>query len=177
MPTDVIIHPFGGIEGKVLEAVRAAVGERFDINVAPGPGLTVPARAYSYERKQSRSTEFLRQLATRPQGDHRTRLGVTNVDLFVPDLNFVFGEASSARRAAVFSTARLDPRFYGEAGDEAALLRRAITEAVHELGHVFGLGHCERPRCVMWFSNTLSETDRKGSEFCTRCARELGLTV
>ena len=94
----------------------------------------------------------------------------------VPDLNFVFGEASAVSRAAVFSTARLDPRFYGEPEDEAILLRRAATEAVHELGHVFGLGHCTRPRCVMWFSNTRAETDRKGSEFCPRCAGGLGLS-
>ena len=176
-PTDVIVHPFGEIEGDVLEAIRAAVGERFRVGVTVGQQQAVPTRAYSRDRKQYRSTEFLRQLATASRDDDRVRLGVTNVDLFVPDLNFVFGEASAVSRAAVFSTARLDPRFYGEPEDEATLLRRAATEAVHELGHVFGLGHCTRPRCVMWFSNTLAETDRKGSEFCPRCARELGLST
>jgi archaemetzincin len=56
------------------------------------------------------------------------------------------------------------------------LKRRALTEAVHELGHVYGLDHCERQDCVMWFSNTLTETDRKGSRFCPVCVRALGLT-
>jgi len=137
----------------------------------------VPTRGYSSEREQYRSTEFLNQLATRSWDEKQARLGITAVDLFVPELNFVFGEASSRERVAVFSIARLDPRFYGEPEDDATLLRRAVTEAVHELGHVFGLGHCKRPRCVMWFSNTLAETDRKGSEFCPRCARELGLST
>ena len=175
MPTDVIVHPFGEIEGDLLETIRAAVGERFGVGVTFGQQQAVPTRAYSRERGQYRSTEFLHQLANDSRDDGRTRLGVANVDLFVPDLNFVFGEASGIDRVAVFSIARLDPRYYGEAGDDATLSRRAVTEAVHELGHVFGLGHCTRPDCVMWFSNTLAETDLKGSEFCPRCARELSL--
>jgi archaemetzincin len=100
---------------------------------------------------------------------------VTAVDLFVPELNFVFGEASCAEQVAVFSIARLDPSFYGEPKDDAILERRAITEAVHEVGHVFGLGHCPKQECAMWFSNSLMETDRKRSEFCPQCARKIGL--
>jgi archaemetzincin len=173
---NVFIHPFGEIGGDLLEAVRAAVAGRFGVGAALGRRQPVPPRAYSVERGQYRSTEFLRRLTTLSRGGGRARLGVTDVDLFVPDLNFVFGEASAPSRAAVFSVARLDPRFYGGPEDEEILLRRAVTEAVHELGHVFGLGHCSRPRCVMWFSNTLAETDRKGSEFCPRCAGELGLS-
>jgi len=175
MPINVIVHPFGEIESDLLEAIRAAVGERFGVSATLGHKQAVPSRAYSRERRQYRATEFLHQLATLSRDDDHVRLGVTNVDLFVPDLNFVFGEASAASRVAVFSTARLDPRFYGEPEDEVILLWRALTEAVHELGHVFGLGHCQRPHCVMWFSNTLTETDRKGSEFCPHCARKLGL--
>lgn len=76
------------------------------------------------------------------QHDDPTRPGVTAVDFFVPDLNFVFGEASSIERVTVFSIARLDPRFYEGLEDGAILPRRAVTAAAHELGHVFGLGHC-----------------------------------
>jgi archaemetzincin len=61
----------------------------------------------------------------------------------------------------------------GQGDDESMLIRRAVTEAVHELGHVWGLGHCTRNDCVMWFSNTLAETDRKGNKFCQHCAGQL----
>lgn len=67
------------------------------------------------------------------------------------------------RGVAVFSLARLR-----SGADEALLSRRAETEAVHELGHTYGLSHYDDPTCVMWFSNTLSESDRKGPNFCAR---------
>jgi archaemetzincin len=176
MATAVVIHPFGKIAEPLLSAVRAAARQRFGLRAAIGEELAMPAQAYSREREQYLSTSFLDLLTERTQGKNQILLGVTSVDLYVPELNFVFGEASGVDRVAVFSVARLDPRFYGGPEDEEILLRRAVTEAVHELGHVFGLGHCARPDCVMWFSNTLAETDRKGGEFCPRCARSLGLS-
>ena len=167
----IIVHAFGEVDIDLIEAVSLAVEERFSITSTIGQRFLVPAQSYSRERDQYRSTEFLNVLAGH-DGTH-IKLGITNVDLFVPELNFVFGEASGTLRAAVFSIARLDPRAYGEPENEALLMRRATTEAVHELGHVFGLGHCKQRGCVMWFSNMLSETDRKGSEFCEQCARLL----
>jgi archaemetzincin len=85
----------------------------------------------------------------------------------------VFGEASSADRVAVFSIARLYSATGGEKDREKMVERRAVTEAVHELGHVFNLSHCSLGDCVMWFSNTLAETDRKGTRFCTQHLQEL----
>jgi len=175
MLSDIVIHPFGETGGNIVETVRVAVGHRFGVNVSIGTGIAVPARAYSQEREQYLSTILLDELAVLRRSDKRARLGVTAVDLFVPGLNFVFGEASSAERVAVFSVARLGPVRNGEPTSAPLFGRRSVTEAVHELGHAFGLGHCTRQDCVMWFSNTLSETDRKGDQFCRRCARQLGL--
>ena len=86
---------------------------------------------------------------------------------------FVFGEADDSTGVAVISLARLRPR--GERGvyADALLRRRASTEAIHEVGHCKGLRHCDDDRCVMWFSNTVAESDRKGIELCARHAREL----
>ncbi|OGS55532.1 MAG: hypothetical protein A3K60_05170 [Euryarchaeota archaeon RBG_19FT_COMBO_56_21] len=91
-------------------------------------------------------------------------LGVTDVDLFVPDLSFVFGLASKDGACAIVSTNRLK-------GDgQGPYHERLVKEAVHELGHVFGLEHCADSRCVMHFSNSLRDTDVKRDTFCSRCA-------
>jgi archaemetzincin len=176
MSENLIVHPFGEVESQLVEEVSHAVKKQFRLRVSLGRQLDVPARSFSRERGQYLSTEFLNVLAAQKQDDS-LKLGITTVDLFVPELNFVFGEASTTLRAAVFSTARLDPRAYGEIENRAILNRRAITEAVHELGHVLSLHHCSHSNCVMWFSNTLSETDRKGNKFCQRCAAQLGPLV
>jgi len=176
MPPEITVHPFGEIERSLVECVRAAVEDRFKKKATVGQQLKVPKSAYSAARRQYRSTKLLRQLTEIRANGKPIRLGIAAVDLFVPALNFVFGEASIADQVAVFSTTRLDPAAWGDPTNTPLLVRRATIEAVHELGHVFGLDHCRRPNCVMWFSNTLAETDRKGSQFCEDCAHQLGLS-
>jgi archaemetzincin len=100
-------------------------------------------------------------------------LGITGADLYAPGLNFVFAIADIEGRRAVISLARLRPQFYGSPPDDALFLQRAVKEAVHELGHTCGLGHCRNPRCVMFFSNTLHDNDVKGPGFCTACRDKL----
>ena len=109
--------------------------------------------------------------AARPRGEEII-LGVTGVDLTAPGLNFVFGLADPRSRVAVISLARLYPEFYGQPRDPSLFKARAVKEAVHELGHLLGLDHCPDPVCVMAFSNSLADTDRKGPGFCRSC-REL----
>ena len=100
-------------------------------------------------------------------------LGVTGEDLFEQGLNFVFGEASPAQGIAVISLCRLRQEFNGEFPDPELLINRAVKEAVHELGHTFGLGHCSNMYCVMHFSNCLADTDIKNSTFCSKCHPKL----
>jgi archaemetzincin len=167
------LHSFGNLNDALLSAISREVEKQFSIKTQISHALPVPKRFFVKSRQQYLSTGFLEELVKLGVTGNQIRLGVTGVDLFIPELNFVFGEASPECQVAVFSTARLDPVNYGKTPNEKLLLNRSVTEAIHELGHVFELRHCNRPNCVMWFSNTLPETDQKGSSFCSICSLKL----
>jgi len=168
----IAIIPFGEIENEVLTFLRYWLNVIFKRKTHVYPPLAKPSFAYDSSRRQYLSTAIHRAVCAHHEYAHCERmLGVVDVDLYVPELNFVFGIA--AERGALISLARLSPLWYGHPHDRELFQRRALTEAVHELGHTFGLTHCANPRCVMFFSNSLEDTDRKGPEFCVRCARLL----
>ena len=125
------------------------------------------AQAYNLKRKQYLSSKLLAFLKITEQ-DERV-VGIADIDLYVPRLNFVFGEADIVSGTAIVSLYRLRQEYYGLAPDEALFLERATKEIVHELGHTFGLGHCPNNKCVMHFSNSLADTDLKEASFCSKC--------
>lgn len=97
------------------------------------------------------------------------------LDLYVPGMNFVFGEADLWNQVAVVSFARLEQRFYHQPQDRDLFLDRAPKESVHELAHTHGLRYCQNSHCVMFFSNSLADTDAKGVDFCQLCQRRMRL--
>jgi archaemetzincin len=128
-----------------------------------------PERSFDPSRGQYNSTLLLAQLLGGPDPPAGRVLGVTGVDLFIPVLSYVFGEAQLPGRAAIISLYRLNPELYGLPADERLLTARAEKEAVHELGHTFGLFHCRQPGCVMHSSTYAEEIDLKTVRFCEGC--------
>lgn len=137
-----------------------------------GAALELPPAAYDPHRKQYRSDIILERVQHRITGENRI-LAIADVDLYVPTLNFIFGQAQYPGRVALVSICRLDPKFYCRPSSYEILLERATKEATHELGHTFRLAHCPNPSCVMSFSNSILEVDRKSSTFCDVCRRKL----
>jgi archaemetzincin len=162
----------GSASGYPLDTLREQVSEKFSgFPVRTLEPLEEPREAYDSFRDQYHSTRILALLEEFVTSNHVDKLlGVTPIDLYVPGMNFVFGEARCPGRVAVISTARLKPapvnkrNLFGE---------RVVKEAVHETGHMFGLKHCSEPSCVMYFSERLADTDRKQSNFCRDCDLKL----
>jgi len=167
----IAVAPVGDVAAEELSRLLPVLRQTFGAEVVIAPAVPLPPAAYDRRRRQYLSTALLEALAQARRPGWDRLLGVADVDLFVPELNFVFGEGDPNRGVAVFSLQRL--RAEGEESGPALLARRAATEAIHELGHSYGLGHCGDARCVMWFSNSLAETDRKGTRFCPAHAAEL----
>ncbi len=129
--------------------------------------------AFDPSRVQYNSSLILRQLITTPPPDAKKILGVLDVDLFIPILTFVFGEAQLAGIGAAVSIHRLHNRFYGLPENREATTDRLLKEAVHELGHTFGLIHCSQPQCVMNSSTYVENIDQKPAELCPLCQKNI----
>jgi archaemetzincin len=128
-----------------------------------------PERAFDMSRGQYSSRALLKLLLDHASAVPSKLLGVTSVDLFSPVLTYVFGEAQLRGRAAVVSWHRLRPEAYGLPSDADLVRRRLEIEAVHELGHTFGLLHCREPSCAMHASTYAEEIDFKTAELCAAC--------
>ena len=163
----ITLKPLGNIADEIMEELKDRVGGIFHCPVEIKPGSSDLAQAYNPERKQYFSSKLLAFLE-KVEREERV-VGIADVDLYVPRLNFVFGEADIVSGKAIVSLFRLRQEYYGLAPDEALFLQRATKEIVHELGHTFGLGHCPSNKCVMHFSNSLADTDLKEAHFCTKC--------
>jgi len=169
------IIPLGNVDKDVLLFLGKELYEIFRIEFKISRSLDIPESSYDSEREQYYSSPLLSNLKRAAGRGSGLILGVIDKDLYVPQLNFVFGEAELNGRAAIISLTRLRQEFYGLPENENIFYQRAIKEAVHEIGHVFGFHHCNNPKCVMFFSNSLSDTDRKGKRFCKNCSKKLSL--
>lgn len=158
-----------GERSGLLSPLAARLERTFGSPVQQHPPGFDPESAYDAGRGQYDSRALLGELLRHaPEGDGRI-LGITEVDLFIPVLTFVFGEAQLDGRAAIVSCHRLDNALYGLPADERLLYQRLVKEAVHELGHTHALLHCPDDRCVMASSTYVEQIDLKGAEFCNRC--------
>jgi archaemetzincin len=159
----------GGQQGELLAALQASIARQLAVGMAVHPPGFDPELAFDDSRGQYNSRMLLALLLRDLRPGCTRILGVTGVDLFIPVLTFVFGEAQLEGRAAVVSIHRLSNEPYGLPPNPPLLAQRLVKEALHELDHNFGLLHCHGTRCVMASSTYVEEIDLKPDRFCDAC--------
>jgi len=169
----IVFRPIGKIDDHIMAQLAERLGTIFGCPTEIVPLSFDLTRAYDARRGQYHAASIIDQLKSQRRAKDEKVLGIVDVDLYAPHLNFVFGQADIASGTAVISLCRLRQEFYGLPEDRSLLLERATKEAVHELGHLLSLGHCPETKCVMHFSNSLDDTDWKQAAFCNRCQPKL----
>ena len=163
----------GAPAAPMLSAAARALEHELRARVTIADQKIDAAFAHHPERNQYHSTAIIDHLARTRNGNEReTIVAVTDVDLYIPILTFVFGEAQLGGTIAVVSYHRLTQEFYGLPPDPVLLEERLMKEAVHEAGHTLGLTHCDDYQCVMAATHAVEWLDLKSSAFCADCRRK-----
>jgi archaemetzincin len=156
-----------------IEPLSAGIRNAFSMQIKIIHRKIDLKKTFDPVREQYNSSQILLQIINKPPADAVKILVVVEIDLFIPILTFVFGEAQLSGIGAVVSLHRLDNKFYGLPENSELLSRRIVKESIHELGHTFGLLHCMRPGCVMNSSTYAEDVDQKSTELCMHCRQEL----
>ncbi len=158
----------------LLERLREELTRVFETHVIIEENQSIPQKSLDTYRNQYNSSEIIDDYASNTARGEYLYLLITAHDLYSGNLNFVFGQAQAGTGVGIISVARLtfNPRKELEKQSEK-FFERVLKEAVHEIGHLVNLGHCNDPECVMHFSNSLPDTDRKSYQFCTDCINRM----
>ena len=172
----IILVRLSEIDGRVLAELQRQVAETFCRPVETRSAIRSLEPAYDSHRHQYRSPHLLNRLRRMKRDPQDMILGVADVDLYSDGYEFIFGEAEIATGIGTLSLFRLRPEWYGRRPDHKLLVERSVKEAVHELGHLYGLGHCTDPGCVMRACIGPSLVDAKNKTFCigSGCRLKIG---
>ena len=173
----IYLIPMGQIDRNVMEDIKNRILDYMpmSIKVEIDQQKESPQVAYDPSRRQYNAEAILDEIAQHSTIDTTTEraLIITDADLYTPYSDFVLGVADSKKGICIISLARLKNEFYGLKQDNKLFIERSLKEAIYEFGISRGLSNCPDTRCVMHFSNNLTDIDKKKNTFCRKCKDEL----
>jgi archaemetzincin len=175
-PETIILISFGNFDQDLLEMVANDVNQEFMVPVRTKDGNLDLSEFYDPARRQYNGTSLLKKIDSGFSTDTAKTLGLFNVDLFIPILTYIFGQAYLNGKAGIVSVFRFSNERYGIKKDDKMLVSRFRKEIIHELGHMFGLIHCSDPVCVMRSSTYVEDIDQKNHRLCHGCRAQLKIT-
>lgn len=159
----------GEVKDLDWEALGSDLSKIFSLRTKKIGPIEVPDFAFDRLRKQYDSLKIMQDISSISFDSLEKMLAVTSVDLFTDDYNYIFGQGDSPGKISIVSTFRLDPRNFKDNFNKDIYYQRILKEAIHELGHNFGVSHCPDKSCPMHFSNNVTDTDFKKTQLCQKC--------
>ena len=170
---NITLISFGYFDEHYLANLAESVNQEFLSQVTFKEGHLDLSEFYDPTRRQYNGTRLLKEIEDKFSSDSSKTLGLFNVDLFIPILTYIFGQAFLNGRSGIASLYRLSNERYGMSTDDNIVSERFKKEVIHELGHTYGLIHCHVPTCVMRPSTYVEDIDQKSSGICLKCRKDL----
>lgn len=174
---NITLVSFAYFEEPFLKKIAGLVSLETNHHVRIKEGYLDLSDFFDPSRRQYNADRILKAVDDAYGGDSFRTVGLFNVDLFIPILTFIFGQAYLNGRTSIASAFRLGNEGYGMQRDDTIMLERFSKEVIHELGHTLGLIHCHYPTCVMRSGTYVEDIDQKDAAFCTSCKKKLDETV
>jgi len=172
-PNHIALISYGHFEKEFLEGIAESVEHEYGLPVIIEEKHLDLTAYYDPARKQYDGNKLLSKIELKYSADSVKTVGLFRVDLFIPILTYIYGQAFLNGRTAIASLFRLNNERYGMPMDDVILSERFKKEVIHELGHTFGLKHCYNPGCVMNSSTYVEDIDIKSANLCRNCRIEI----
>lgn len=169
----ILLITHGHFEKNFLDKIAADVEKEFLHTVDVVEGKLEITDFYDPTRRQYDGNKLLLDIFSKNPSGILKKVGLFRVDLFIPILTYIFGQATYKGNIGIASLYRLRNEQYGMKKDEALLINRFTKIVIHELGHMSGLIHCHGPNCVMRSSTYVEDIDQKSKHFCAKCRTQI----
>ena len=169
----ILLINHGNFEKEFLEKIASGISREYRLPVSIEDSHADLSEFYDPMRRQYDGNRLLKDLDSWSTRDYSKNIGLFRVDLFIPILTFIFCQAALNGNTGIASLYRLRNEQYGMKKDDELLLDRFRKVVIHELGHMFGLVHCNVPPCVMRSSTYAEDLDQKSDKLCRKCREEI----